>query len=315
MKIDLVIPWVCEDENLQKERAKYRTDNTDEQATYQVRFKDNGELRYLLRSVETNASFINKVFLVTNGQIPNWLNLHHPKLQLVNHKEIFPLDALPTFNTLAIEACIPNIPNLSDRFLYANDDMFFANKVNENFFFDKNGYPVIRFRKNYCPEKVSSVLYDVIIKNSLEKFSKKFNIDLPYKENHNIDAYYKPDVLKCIEEFEEEFKKTIYSKFRDKDNIRRIVWSCYSFYIGHSKIKFYNLYKLPNSIRKIAEGIYNLVRDSKILVVDRKKYSVYKHSPIKLFCLNDTETATDTDRERAMNFLAKYFPKKSFFEK
>ena len=87
------------------------------------------------------------------------------------------MDALPTFNTLAIEACIPNIPNLSDRFLYANDDMFFANKVDENFFFDKNGYPVIRFRKNYCPEKVSSVLYDVIIKNSLEKFSKKFNID------------------------------------------------------------------------------------------------------------------------------------------
>ena len=139
MKIDLVIPWVCEDENLQKERSKYRTDNTDRQATYKVRFKDNGELRYLLRSVETNASFINKVFLVTNGQIPDWLNLYHPKLQLVNHKEIFPLDALPTFNTLAIEACIPNIPNLSDRFLYANDDMFFANKVDESFFFDKNG--------------------------------------------------------------------------------------------------------------------------------------------------------------------------------
>ena len=49
--------------------------------------------------------------------------------------------------------------------------------------------------------------------------------------------------------------------------------------------------------------------------VDRKKYSVYKHSPIKLFCLNDTETATDADRQRAIKFLAEYFPKKSFFER
>lgn len=147
MKVDLVIPWVCESESFQKERAKYQTDNINEQATYEVRFKDNCELKYLLRSVETNASFINKIFLVTNGQIPDWLNLKHPKLQLINHKEIFPHDALPTFNTLAIEACIVNIPNLSDHFLYANDDMFFANKVDESFFFDKKGYPIIRFRK------------------------------------------------------------------------------------------------------------------------------------------------------------------------
>ena len=111
MKVDLVIPWVCESESFQKERAKYQTDNINEQATYEVRFKDNCELKYLLRSVETNASFINKIFLVTNGQIPDWLNLKHPKLQLINHKEIFPHDALPTFNTLAIEACIVNIPN------------------------------------------------------------------------------------------------------------------------------------------------------------------------------------------------------------
>ena len=137
MKIDLVVPWVHESEEFQKERSKYIDEKVDKQATFRIRFKDNGELRYLLRSVETNASFIDRVFLVTNGQLPEWLNLKHPKLRLINHKQIFPADALPTFNTLAIESCLVNIPDLSDRFLYSNDDMFFANKVTEDFFLIK----------------------------------------------------------------------------------------------------------------------------------------------------------------------------------
>ena len=315
IKIDLVVPWVCEDDNLQKERAKYSSESTDKQSLLKVRFKENGELRYLFRSVETNANFINKIFLVTNGQIPEWLNLNHPKIKLVNHKDIFPLDALPTFNTLAIEACIPNIPNLSDHFLYANDDMFFANKITERFFFDKKGYPIIRFRKIFNPNEKPRCLYDVFVKKSVDKFSKKFNIDLPYKENHNVDAYYKPDVINCIKEFEDDFKKTIYSKFRDENNMRRIVWSCYSFYTGHSKIKFYGLYKLPSYMNRITGRIYNRIRDSKLLASYMKEYGIRKNSRIKLFCLNDTEFSTDTDRQRAINFLEQYFPNKSSFEK
>lgn len=314
MKIDLVIPWVCEDEQFQQERNKYLNDTTNEQATIKVRFKDNGELKYLLRSVEENASFINNIFLVTNGQIPNWLNLKHPKIHIINHKEIFPADALPTFNTLAIEACIVNIPNLSNHFLYSNDDMFFANKVTENFFFDKNGYPIIRFRKNFHPENKLVGLYDIFIKNSLDKFSEKFKIDLPYHENHNIDPYYKPDVIACIKEFEEDFQKTIYSRFRSKDNMRRIVWSCYSFYIGHSKIRFYYLYKISNKFRGIIKFFYNIFRDSRVMSITRKKYNVKHNSHIKLFCLNDNENATDNDRIRAVKFLENYFPKKSSFE-
>ncbi len=314
MKIDLVVPWVHESEEFQKERSKYIDEKVDKQATFRIRFKDNGELRYLLRSVETNASFIDRVFLVTNGQLPEWLNLKHPKLRLINHKQIFPADALPTFNTLAIESCLVNIPDLSDRFLYSNDDMFFANKVTEDFFFDKNGYPIIRFRKDFAPKEKNPGLYEQFVRNSLDKFEKKFNIELPYREHHNIDAYYKPDVIACIEAFKDEFRKTTYSKFRDSDNMRRIVWSCYSFYVGHSKIRLYPILKIPNKFRKIAEELFNLFRESKIMLMDRKKYSVRKHSRIKLCCLNDGDKTTDEDRARAIAFLENYFPKKSMFE-
>ncbi len=42
---------------------------------------------------------------VTNGQIPYWLNLDHPRLTLVTHQEIFEdQNDLPTFSSPAIEA-------------------------------------------------------------------------------------------------------------------------------------------------------------------------------------------------------------------
>lgn len=46
------------------------------------RFRDNEELRYSLRSIEKFAPWIRKVYIVTSGQIPYWLNLKHPKLQV-----------------------------------------------------------------------------------------------------------------------------------------------------------------------------------------------------------------------------------------
>nr|CAD7401692.1 unnamed protein product [Timema cristinae] len=71
------------------------------------RFDDKEELRYSLRSLEKFAPWIRHVFLVTNGQIPYWLNLDNPRLTLVTHEEIFVnLSHLPTFSSPAIETHI-----------------------------------------------------------------------------------------------------------------------------------------------------------------------------------------------------------------
>ena len=44
------------------------------------------ELRYSLRSVEQFAPWVRQIFVVTNGQIPSWLNLDNPRLTIVTHK-------------------------------------------------------------------------------------------------------------------------------------------------------------------------------------------------------------------------------------
>ena len=94
------------------------------------RFRDNEELKYSLRSVQKFAPWIRKIFLVTNGQIPSWLNIYHPRLELVAHKDIFKNHShLPTFSSPAIESNLVNIPGLAERFIYLNDDFFFGKPI------------------------------------------------------------------------------------------------------------------------------------------------------------------------------------------
>ncbi|KAK7886110.1 hypothetical protein WMY93_025731 [Mugilogobius chulae] len=94
------------------------------------RFEDNEELRYSLRSVEKHAPWVRHIFIVTNGQIPSWLNLDNPRVTVVTHQDIFLNHShLPTFSSPAIETHIHRIPGLSQKFIYLNDDVMFGKDV------------------------------------------------------------------------------------------------------------------------------------------------------------------------------------------
>lgn len=108
------------------------------------RFADNDELKYSLRSLERYAPWVRKVYIVTNGQIPSWLNLDCPRVTIVTHEEIFPNKShLPTYSSPAIETHLHRIQGLSQRFIYLNDDVFFGKEVwPEDFYTHAAGYKV-----------------------------------------------------------------------------------------------------------------------------------------------------------------------------
>lgn len=108
------------------------------------RFEDKEELRYSLRSLERHAPWIRHVYLVTNGQIPHWLDLDYSRITLVTHMDIFPNQShLPTFSSPAIESHLHRITGLSDKFLYLNDDVMFTQNVwPEDFYTNSRGYRV-----------------------------------------------------------------------------------------------------------------------------------------------------------------------------
>ena len=74
--------------------------------------------------------WVRHVYLVTDDQVPTWLDTDNARITLVTHRELFEdRGRLPTFNSHAIESQLHHIAGLSEHFLYLNDDVFFGRPV------------------------------------------------------------------------------------------------------------------------------------------------------------------------------------------
>ena len=143
--IDLVYTWVDGDDPQWLEKKVRALDTLDltsvnETASVPSRFYSRDELKFSMRSVEMYANWVRRIYVVTDGQVPTWLDTSHPKIFLIDHKQIFAdPTVLPVFNSHAIESQLHRIPGLSERYLYLNDDVFFARPVSPDLFFTSSG--------------------------------------------------------------------------------------------------------------------------------------------------------------------------------
>lgn len=137
MKIDFVIPWVDgSDPEWIREKNHYLALQGQETIDVRdARYRDWDELRYWFRGVEQYAPWVNKIYFVTNGQHPSWLVKEHEKLVWIKHEDYIPKEYLPTFSANPIELNFHRIPNLSEHFVYFNDDMFLTAPTTEEDFF------------------------------------------------------------------------------------------------------------------------------------------------------------------------------------
>ena len=134
--IDIVISWVDgNDREWVREKDKYLSDKTDLGANSSIRYEDWGNLHILFRGIEKFMPWANKIFLVTCGHFPNYLDLANPRLRLVSHEEYIPGEYLPTFNSNTIEMNYFRIGELSENFILFNDDMFPLLPIDEEYYF------------------------------------------------------------------------------------------------------------------------------------------------------------------------------------
>ena len=66
-------------------------------------------------------------------QIPKWINRDNVKI--IYHKDFIPESKLPCFSSCLIETYMTNIQDLSEYFLYGNDDQFIINNTNRTYWF------------------------------------------------------------------------------------------------------------------------------------------------------------------------------------
>ncbi len=170
-KIDFVILWVDgSDSKWLAEKKKYQP-GLDVDSSI-ARYRDWDNLKYWFRGVEKYANWVNKVYFVTCGQIPTWLNTNNNKLVLVDHKDFIPEKYLPTFNSNAIEMNLHRIKDLSENFVLFNDDMFIVNQTKpQDFFYDDLPMDSAILRAHVASGDVT----DYIISNNMAIINKHFN--------------------------------------------------------------------------------------------------------------------------------------------
>ena len=141
-KIDIVIPYVdntdkvwlkiyndyCIRNNLREKIIDIKTD----------RYEDIGLINYQLKLINKHCKWVNKIFLLlmNREQAPKDLPSN---VQIVYHGAFIPQKYLPTFNSTTIEMFLWNIKDLSEHFIYANDDMLPFKDLKPSDFFDDSG--------------------------------------------------------------------------------------------------------------------------------------------------------------------------------
>ena len=145
--IDAVIAWVDGEDPVHKaKRRKYgkwaELDN--DEVGGDIRFTSVGEIRFCVASLLRFAPFLRKIFIVTDSQNPGldgFLDKYFPdrgtEVVIVDHKDIYAgyESCMPVFNSLSIETMLWRIPDLSEHYIYLNDDFLIVSPVTEEDFF------------------------------------------------------------------------------------------------------------------------------------------------------------------------------------
>lgn len=311
MEIDIVYAYVNpKDQEWAKKRAKYANDDFNQEC----RFRDNNEFKYSLRSIDKYAPWIRKIFIIMDSEVPEWLDTSNSRIKIIKHTEIMPKEALPCYNSEVIEMFIDNISDLSEIFLYANDDMFLGNYVSKNFFI-KNNRPLIRMVKT---EILPNGWYDRSILKAQSLIYKEYGVKFNLIPTHNIDVYSKDAIKKCKLLFKEDIEKMISHHLREDGDIERALFHYYMISNNACELKIYDDKdsKYFRFIRRaMLSSIYldYIFYRTEVFFRSKQARVLFFRKP-RLVCINDSELTTDKDLQKYQRLMNKKFPQKSQFE-
>ena len=336
-KIDFVVTWL--DSSDPEWIRLYNQYRQDKPISDRGRFRDWDIFHYWFRAVERYAPWVNKVFLVTNGTFPEWINPACSKLVLVNHKDYIPDEFLPTFNSNTIELYFHRIKGLSEHFILFNDDVFLnAPTKAEDYFrkglpcdcnierafcwptydpLDKYGILISLYcdmailnRHFYRPDTVRKALWKWIGPHrwSLRKWNYE---NLLMLKHHNFEFFITrhreqpmlKSVLQEIWEKEPELMADSCSRFRKDVSLNQYL-------IRYWQFASNRFYPIPwpkgrafNLNFQCLEEVCNALRGDKM----------------KSICLNDSPRCRDEEKseieKRLRMVFAEKFPQMSMFEK
>jgi len=290
--IDLIVTWVCPDPVNDALRDYYSGKPS---LTNSSRVKSREELLCLFRSIDMFAPWINHVYLVSVTGTPDWLDLTNSRVTVVEHKDFFEdPSVLPTFNSQSIESQLHKIPGLSERFIYCNDDMFFAAPVTPSDFFDSMGRAkVFRGRIVLNLGRKNDYIQAWI---NTKRLMKTRGIYASHHLKHQAIPLRKSTCFSAEREYREAFNKNASSRFRNNN----------LFFI-HGIIAYYGLKQGDFVIGKISEEFVLWEKPS-----HHKKLRQIRKGNTKLLCVNNLDGTND---QIWQDFWRNFYYQKSSFER
>jgi SAM-dependent methyltransferase len=313
--IDAVYLWVDgADPAFQQALQQHRGEAVDREAADPRRFRDSGELRYSLRSLERYAPWIRHVYLVTNGQVPSWLDRTSSRCTIISHEAIFPdRRHLPTFNSNAIEQHLHRIPGLSPRFLYLNDDVFLGRPTIMDDFVTAHRQPRIFLEQTRLPNR----LCDGPVHDRSYAYTQRL-LDAAFGQRavrltipHIPQLYDVAFVRHLQQRWQRETDETSAHRFRSPTDVAFRVLYYHamlesSAFAGERRVSF------------VGNGSpeYRLVQLGDDRIANERQLAEIADDPPKFFCLNDDVADADAAGVRTAlgAFLDLMYPTPSTFE-
>lgn len=324
-KIDVVVTWVDgTDPKWLEEKSKYSPTTDYSTADTENRYAPSDLFKYWFRGIEKYAPWVNKVFFVTYGHTPEWLNVNHPKLRIVKHEEYIPSEYLPTYNSNVIELNLHRIEDLGEQFILFSDDVFVIDTVEEKDFFVDEKVKDYAIYKPILPlESFNHVeLNNTIVMNKYFKDRKqiksnplnffrigngKYNINnlfallypaiIGYKTGHITQPHLKSSFIELWAKEENLLKEVSKNRFRKENDLSHYLLAHWNVESGRFVPQDANFGKYFSN-DQIGEVVSSL-----------------KNNKYKVICINDDTDFDykDTDRKLEDIFKEK-FPEKSSFE-
>ncbi len=328
MKIDFVITWVDgRDPEWLKEKNKFVPVAQDDAQ----RFEDWDLLKYWFRGVEKFAPWVNKVHFITWRHLPPFLDVSHPKLNIVKHVDYLDEAYLPTFNSNAIELSMHKIENLSEHFVYFNDDMYLLKPVVKSDFFE-NDLPKDVAILNPIIARSDNSIANVML-NNMGIINKHFSLrktikhdrwkwfNFKYKQLNLLNLMFQPwsaAVGLYQQHLPSSFRKSTFEELWAKEpnafeetSLRKLRDNKLD--INQWLIKEWEVMKGDFSPRDINFRKYIMIKNQD----DIKKFEkVLRNDKVKLACINDHILEDGEVIQDKMNELFNdLLPEKSSFEK
>ncbi len=311
--IDVVYTWVDGgDPDWRERKSRALRENgwvaqVSDQAANDSRYASRDELRYSLRALHAFAPWVRHIFLVTDGQVPAWLDTDRPDLTVVSHPEIFgDTGRLPTFNSQAIESRLHRIPGLAEHFLYLNDDVFLARPVSPEMFFTPGG--LTRFFPSQAlvdsaPRCPTDPPANSAGKNNRRLIQQAFGRVLTRKMKHTPHPSRRSVLAEIELRFAEHVTATAGHQFRHPEDIALLssLQQYYAYLTGRAA---------PGDIKYMYTDLADPATPLRLARVLHDRH-------LDAFCLNDTDSSPDAAAEQAAllaEFLPAYLPFPSPYE-